>query len=101
MQRFLIAASAICLFASGVSAQDHQAGSANPAVKDGTPHHVDKAAQGANSFTSDQAHGRFEKAGYRKISKLEKKDGLWWGTAEKDGKKATVMLDYKGNITTR
>jgi opacity protein-like surface antigen len=102
MKHVLIAAAgAVCLLAGAANAQEHQAGSANPAVKDGTPHHVAKPAEGANSFTADQAHGRLEKAGYTKISKLTKKDGLWSGTAVKDGKKSAVMLDFKGNVTTR
>jgi len=101
MRRFLFAASAACLLASGVQAQSGQAGSQNPAVKDGEPHHVSKPAEGANSFTADQAHGRLEKAGYTHISKLEKRDGLWHGTAARNGKTMQVMLDYKGNVTTR
>ncbi len=101
MRSTLLAVSAACFLASGVQAQSGQTGSHNPVVKDGTPHQVAKPAMGANSFTADQAHGRFSKAGYTKISKLTKRDGLWHGTATKGGKKMNVMLDYKGNITTR
>ena len=39
--------------------------------------------------------------GYTGLSKLTKSNGLWQGTAMKAGKQATVMLDYKGNITAR
>ena len=97
----LAATAAACVLAGSAFAQDGQAGSHNPAVKDGSPHQLSEPASGANSFTHDQAQGRFKKAGYTHISKLEKRDGLWWGTAQKKGKKTTVMLDYKGNITTR
>lgn len=102
MKHVLVAAAAtICLIAGAAQGQGHQTGSANPAVKDGAPHHVATPAEGANSFTADQAHGRLEKAGFTKISKLTKKEGLWSGTAVKEGKKSAVMLDFKGNITTR
>lgn len=89
------------LLATGASAQGPQAGSHNPVVKDGAPHMIHSPAKGANSFTEDQARGRFAKAGYSRISKLNKEDGLWRGTAVKNGKKKMVMLDYKGNVTAR
>lgn len=76
-------------------------GSHNPATKDGSPHTVSAPADGANSFTEDQAHGRLAKAGYTKIGKLTKNDGLWTTTAVKGGKSHKVALDYKGNITVR
>lgn len=77
------------------SAQD-----SNPAIKDGSPAHVTHAAEGANSFTEDQAKGRFAKAGYTGVSELMKNDkGLWVGVATKNGKKVHVALDYKGNVT--
>jgi hypothetical protein len=100
MVRYLMAASAFALVASGASAQT-QANSHNPAVKNGAPHGVAAPAKGANSFTEDQARGRFAKAGYTVASKLTKQNGLWQGMATKGGKRVTVMLDYKGNITAR
>lgn len=93
--------SAFALFASGAAAQTMQAGSHNPAVKNAAPHSVAAPARGANSFTEDQARGRFAKAGYTGLSKLTKSNGLWQGMAMKGGKHATVMLDYKGNVTAR
>lgn len=76
-------------------AQDH-----NPAIKDSTVAHVSHAADGANSFTEDQAKGRITKAGYTQITNLKKNDdGQWVGWAMKGGKKANVALDYKGNVT--
>ena len=101
MRQYLLAASAALILSGGAYAQSGQAGSHNPAMKNGAPHHLAKPAKGANSFTADQAHGRFAKAGYTRISKLEKRDGLWRGTAQRHGKQVHVMLDYKGNITTR
>lgn len=101
MLRYVIAASAMALLAGGAGAQTAQSGSHNPAVKDGAPHKIAAPAKGANSFTADQARGRFMKAGYTGVSKLTKRNGLWQGAAMKGGKRSTVMLDYKGNITAR
>ena len=72
----------------------------NPAIKDSKVTHVGHAAEGANSFTEDQARGRLTKAGYTRIGDLKKDDkGHWVGTAVKKGKKTNVALDYKGNVT--
>lgn len=100
MFRYLFAASAVLAFAGGAVAQT-QSGSHNPAVKDGAPHMTAAPAKGANSFTEDQARGRFAKAGYEAVGKLTKQNGVWQGTATKGGKRAAVMLDYKGNVTAR
>ena len=101
MLRHIAALSAAALLVSGAYAQNPQAGSHNPAVKDGSPHMMAQPAKGANSFTEDQARGRFMKAGYTKIGKLTKNNGLWSGSAVKGGKAKTVMLDYKGNVTAK
>lgn len=75
-------------------------GSHNPAVKDPTAHTAPMAAKGRNSFTEAQAQGRIAKAGYANVGKLTKNaNGVWQGTAMKDGAKVTVGLDYKGNVT--
>ena len=55
---------------------------------------------GANSFTEGEAKSRLEKAGYTDVSSLKKDDqGIWRGTASKNGKTVNVSLDYKGNIS--
>ena len=95
------ALSVAILLSSGAGAQTVQAGSHNPALKNAAPHQVAVPASGANSFTEGQARGRLAKAGYTGVSKLTKSNGLWQGTAMKGGKRATVMLDYKGNVTAR
>jgi putative membrane protein len=100
MFRYFVAASMLASLAGGAVAQTHS-GSHNPAIKDGAPRMAAAPARGANSFTEDQARGRFAKAGYGAIGKLTKQDGVWQGTATKAGKRATVMLDYKGNVTAR
>ncbi len=102
MFKTLITAAALAALAgSPAAAQSGQAGSHNPAIKDGAPHATAAPARGANSFTAAQARGRFAKAGYTGLSGLNKQDGLWQGTATKGGRRATVMLDYKGNVTAR
>jgi opacity protein-like surface antigen len=55
---------------------------------------------GANSFTEAQAKSRLEAAGYTNIEGLKKDDqGIWRGTAMKDGKRVNVALDFRGNIS--
>lgn len=91
----IIAAAVLAAAGGSAMAQD-----SNPAIKDSTVAHVGHAAEGANSFTEDQARGRLTKAGYTKISDLKKDDnGHWVGTAVKRGMKAHVALDYKGNVS--
>ena len=101
MLRSIALLSVSALLASSAGAQTMQSGSHNPAIKDGAPHPVAAPASGANSFTEYQARGRFMKAGYTGISKLTKRNGVWTGMAKKGAKRATVMLDYKGNVTAR
>jgi len=100
MKRYLFAAAAAsALVASGAVAQQHQQGSHNPALKDYRPHQIAAPAHGANSFSEDQARGRFAKAGFSRIGKLNKdKNGVWRGFAYRGGTRVSVGLDYKGNI---
>lgn len=89
------AAAAAALLSSFAGAQSH-----NPAVKDPTVQTTTHTAKGHNSFTEDQARGRIAKAGYTKIGKLtQNENGVWQGSAMKNGKSVMVALDYKGNVT--
>jgi len=57
---------------------------------------------GANSFTESQARSRIEGEGFNGVSELRKDDqGIWRGTAMKDGKTVSVALDYKGNVVVQ
>lgn len=57
---------------------------------------------GANSFTESQAIARLEQSGFTSVSGLKKDDnGIWKGSAQRNGKTVSVSLDYKGEITTR
>ncbi len=97
MKVHLMAVAAAMLVSTGANAGSH-----NPAVKDPTPVTTQAAAKGRNSFTESQAQGRIAKAGYSNVSKLVKNgNGVWQGSAMKDGAKVNVALDYKGNVTTR
>ncbi len=60
---------------------------------------ADQPAKGANSFTMGQARHRIAKKGYSHVKGLAKDgDGVWRGTATKDGQPIQVWLDYKGNV---
>jgi len=101
MTRFIVALAAGSLAATGAFAQATHDKSHNPAMKDSNAKAVATPAEGANSFTEDQARGRLAKAGYSNVSGLKKDDdGVWRGSATKAGKNVQVGLDYKGNVTT-
>jgi opacity protein-like surface antigen len=85
---------------AAVAQSDAPAKSAS-AVK--TAHTVNdgKAEAGRNSFTEAQAREHIAKSGYAKVSPLAKgSDGVWRGTALKDGATVKVALDFKGNVST-
>lgn len=101
MRHLLLVTSASILLAAAASAQPGPATSdSNPAIKDSTPRAVPSPAEGESSFTEAQARDRLMKAGYSNVATLTKRDGSWHGTAMKDGKQVSVILDYQGNITT-
>jgi uncharacterized protein with FMN-binding domain len=55
--------------------------------------------KGANSFTEGQAKDRIVAAGFTSVSSLAKDgDGVWRGSAMKDGKSVKVAVDFKGNV---
>ena len=55
--------------------------------------------KGSNSFTELQAKDRALAAGFTAISSLVKDgDGIWRGSAMKDGKSTRIAVDYKGNV---
>lgn len=57
---------------------------------------------GANSFTENQAKDRAIAAGFANVSALTKdENGIWRGTASKDGKSVNVAVDYKGNVVAK
>lgn len=101
MKLYILAAFAAAV-STGAVAQDHQTGSHNPAIKDSRVHAVSAPARGRNSFTERQAKGRIAKAGFTNIGDLRKSNaGTWQGRAMKHRHRVTVMLDYKGNVTSK
>jgi hypothetical protein len=101
MRLYLAAAAACCFFASAAIAQDQPAqdGPANPAVKAMHDNNSAVPVVGANSFTMGEAKSAIEAKGYTKVARLKKdKDGVWRGTARKDGHTKPVSLDYQGNV---
>lgn len=57
---------------------------------------------GINMMTEMQVREKMMESGYTSIQTLTKSsDGIWMGTAMKDNKQVSVMLDYKGDITER
>jgi hypothetical protein len=58
--------------------------------------------KGANSFTEGQAKDRAIAAGFTSVSSLAKDgDGIWRGSAMKDGKSVKVAVDFKGNVVSQ
>jgi protein CpxP len=71
---------------------------ANQAVARSNANSV-QPAHGSNSFTAGQAQSRLERSNFQNVSGLKKDgDGVWRGTAMKDGAKVGVWVDYKGNV---
>ena len=57
--------------------------------------------KGANSFTEAQAKDRALAAGLTSVASLVKDgDGIWRGSAMKDGKAVKVAVDFKGNVVS-
>ena len=57
--------------------------------------------KGSNSFTEGQARDRALATGLTSVSSLNKDgDGVWRGSAMKDGKAVKVAIDFKGNVVT-
>lgn len=103
----VIATMAGMALAGGALAQNTAAPAANqhastPAIASPNVNNPGAPAAGANSFTRAQAKSHIEKAGYSNVSGLIKdKNGIWRGTATKDGRNVNVALDYQGNVVGR
>lgn len=74
-------------------------GPQNPAVKGMHDNNSSTPVSGANSFTKSQAQSQITAKGYTHVKGLKKgKDGVWRGTATKDGQAGPVSVDYQGNV---
>ncbi len=86
----------------GGSAGQNAAGSDSNQAIATTGANAPQPAKGANSFSDGEARRRIESSGYATVADLKKDgDGIWRGSAMKDGAKVGVWLDYKGNIGQR
>jgi negative regulator of sigma E activity len=76
-----------------------QSGPQNPAMQTQPGNNSDMPVKGANSFTSSQAKSRLAAKGFTHIGTLRKdNNGVWRGTALKDGVRVPVSVDYQGNV---
>ncbi len=76
-----------------------QSGPQNPAVKSPSDNNAMAPVAGANSFTRGEAISRIEAKGYTQVKHLKKDaNGVWRGTAKKDGQSVSVSVDYQGNV---
>lgn len=74
-------------------------GPQNPAVKGMHDNNSSTPVNGANSFTMRQAQAQIEAKGYSHVTGLKKgADGIWRGTATKNGQAGPVTVDYQGNV---
>lgn len=100
MRLHIVAAAVAATALSAPALAQADTGSHNPVTKNPAVHTTAMAAKGRNSFTEAQARGRIEKAGYADVGKLAKNaNGVWQGSATRNGAPVTVALDYKGNVT--
>ena len=101
MMKIICAAALAAALTTAAVAQSDAPAKSTSAVK--TTHTVNdgKAEAGHNSFTEAQARGHIAKSGYSHVSALTKgDDGIWRGTAIKNGATVKVALDFKGNVST-
>ena len=101
MRLLLTSLAAATLLTSMACAQTMPAqnGPQNPAVKGMHDNNSSTPVNGANSFTRSEAISQIQAKGYTQITGLKKgSDGVWRGTATKDGKSGPVSVDYQGNV---
>jgi hypothetical protein len=103
MRHIVLAAAALGLLATSAFAQDINTATPakpmNPAMKGMHDNNSSTPVPGANSFTRSQAKSQIEAKGYTKVAGLKKgEDGVWRGTAMKDGASAPVSVDFQGNV---
>ena len=101
MRTIVLTAAALSLSTSLAFAQTDaaQQGPQNPAVKSMHENNASAPVAGANSFTMAQAKSAIQAKGYTKVMGLKKdSQGVWRGTAMKDGQSGPVSVDYQGNV---
>ncbi len=78
---------------SGTNSATNNAVNTRPNNNPGAP------VAGANSFTKGEAQRRIADKGFAQVSDLKlDRQGIWRGTAKKDGHTVNVSMDYQGNV---
>lgn len=81
---------------SGTNSATNNAVNTRPHNNPGAP------VAGANSFTKGEAQRRIADRGYGQVSDLKlDRQGIWRGTAKKDGHTVNVSMDYQGNVVAK
>jgi hypothetical protein len=77
-------------------------GPGNKAINERGENNPGAPVAGANSFTEGQARSRIESNGFTNVSDLRKDaEGVWRGTATKDGRQQSVAVDFQGNVVAK
>lgn len=96
----LLASSAVAALAQ--STPPANPGPGNNAINKSDTTNPGAPVAGANSFTEGQAKSRIEQNGFSNVTNLKKDDqGVWRGSASKDGKAVNVGLDFQGNVVSQ
>ena len=99
MRLLITAAFGIMSTIALAQAQPAQSGPQNPAVKEMHQNNSATPVAGANSFTKGQAKAQIIAKGFSHVAHLKKdENGVWRGTAMKDGTSGPVSVDYQGNV---
>ena len=99
--RIILTAAALTLAAPLAFAQNTTPAAApqNAPVKGMHENNSASPVKGANSFTRAQAQKQIEAKGYTHVAGLTKdSNGIWRGTADKNGVSTPVSVDYQGNV---
>ncbi len=100
MKKITLLTASLVLVASAAFAQSQAPTTSQTTPAVNTEQNPGAPVAGKNSFTEDQAKSRIEEAGYKDVSGLKLDDqGVWRAAASKDGKQASVSLDFQGNVT--
>ena len=84
---------------NGANADQNAAGGDSNQAIATTTANAAQPAHGANSFSKGEAQDRIGNKGFQNVSNLKlDQDGVWRGTATKNGQQVGVWLDYKGNV---
>lgn len=101
MKTILLATALASAFSIHAFAQTTTTEGSTPAIAE-PGSNLGVLVEGKNSFTESQAKERIAEAGYAEIGALKLDDqGIWRGTAAKDGKSVSVGIDYQGNVVAQ